>query len=1280
MTAIRTASLIVALCLFSTVTAATAAVLDISWVAPTVNANGSVLNDLMSYRVYYGASPAPCLGPSFVSVPSATPSPAADEVVGVTLSGLSAGTLYYVSVTAIDASGNESDCSISASAVARVDFTVMPTGPVNFGTVEVGSFAEQTFVVQNTGGGLVAGSVTAPAPFGVVAGSPFSLSGAGATQAVTVRFSPSVAAAATANLTFTTAAGAISRVVQGTGVIVDTTAPTVTITAPATGTVSGTTKVSATASDNVGVAGVQFKLNGANLGAEDTQAPFSVSWNTTTAANGQHTLSAVVRDAAGNTSTAVGVIVNVANDKTPPLISQVMLSSITSSGATIRWTTDEPSNSQAQYGLTTAYGTSSTLDASRVTAHTVTLAGLAPNTLYHVRARSQDAAGNLGLSADFTLTTLSADVAPPTVSITAPSPGFIATGIVTITVAATDEGGVAGVQLQLDGVALGAELTTAPYTLVWNSATASDGAHTLAAVARDRAGNVATSASVALTTRNGIARLSPQDTSLVLNATNYSADTRLMTFTWPDRQVANAILMKFDFSALPAGAIVQQATLYLALVESDATADATYTVTAHKIVGKNPVLTAATGYTADGVTQWTPNPCCSASVPLAQADISPAYDSRSIDKTPGYKAWVLTVMVQEWMANPATNAGLLLNADASKLLGRYRYFASVEHADTTLRPYLQITYTVPAAVDRTPPTVALTVPAPGAHVAGLVTVAANAADDTGVAGIQFQLDGVALGPEQTAAPYRLVWDSGTASDGAHTLSAVARDLAGNTARADAVAVTVGNGSVRLSPEDTSLLLNATNYSADTRLLTFTWPDRQVANAILMKFDFGALPAGAIVQQATLYLALVESDATADATYTVTAHKIVGKSSVLAAATGYTADGATAWTSNVCCAAGVPLAQADISPAYDSRAVDKTPGYKSWTLTTMVQEWLDTPASNAGLLLNSDASKLLGRYRYFASMEHADSALRPYLQISYTVPAAVDRTPPVVAFTAPAPGVSVAGRVAVAATASDDIAVAGVQFLLDGVPLGAEVTVAPYTVDWDSSTATNGEHTLTAVARDRVGNSATATVGIIVANIALEMSLAPEDTFIDLSANNFSAATVLKTFTWPDRQAANAVLLKFDLSAIPAGAVIHDATLHLALVETDATSEPTYTVTVHKIVGKAPVISKATGYAADPLTDWTPNVCCYAGAPLAQADISVPYDTRAVDKSPGDKSWTITTMVREWLLAPTTNVGLLLNADVSALAGRYRFFASAEHPTRQLRPTLTITYSVPVEKP
>jgi len=98
----------------------------------------------------------------------------------------------------------------------------------------------------------------------------------------------------------------------------DTIPPTVTMTAPASGTtVSGTITVSANASDNVGVVGVQFKLGGVNLAAEATSAPYSISWNTTTVANGSYTLTAVARDAAGNQTTSASVTVRLNNP--PPL-------------------------------------------------------------------------------------------------------------------------------------------------------------------------------------------------------------------------------------------------------------------------------------------------------------------------------------------------------------------------------------------------------------------------------------------------------------------------------------------------------------------------------------------------------------------------------------------------------------------------------------------------------------------------------------------------------------------------------------------------------------------------------------------------------------------------------------------------------------------------------------------------------------------------------------------------------------------------------------------------
>jgi len=99
----------------------------------------------------------------------------------------------------------------------------------------------------------------------------------------------------------------------------DTTPPTVSVSGPAAGsTVSATVTVTASAADNVGVVGVQFKLDGAVLGSEDLSSPYSASWNTTMSANGNHNLTAVARDSAGNTTTSATVSVTVNNGGSDP--------------------------------------------------------------------------------------------------------------------------------------------------------------------------------------------------------------------------------------------------------------------------------------------------------------------------------------------------------------------------------------------------------------------------------------------------------------------------------------------------------------------------------------------------------------------------------------------------------------------------------------------------------------------------------------------------------------------------------------------------------------------------------------------------------------------------------------------------------------------------------------------------------------------------------------------------------------------------------------------------
>jgi hypothetical protein len=90
-----------------------------------------------------------------------------------------------------------------------------------------------------------------------------------------------------------------------------------------------------------------------------------------------------------------------------------VVSLITASGAAITWTTDKPSDSQVEYGPTTSYGRRAVLDPSLVTAHVVTLSGLAAGTPYHYRVKSKDVAANMAVSLDFAFTTGVVSTDPP---------------------------------------------------------------------------------------------------------------------------------------------------------------------------------------------------------------------------------------------------------------------------------------------------------------------------------------------------------------------------------------------------------------------------------------------------------------------------------------------------------------------------------------------------------------------------------------------------------------------------------------------------------------------------------------------------------------------------------------------------------------------------------------------------------------------------------------------------------------------------------------------------
>lgn len=130
----------------------------------------------------------------------------------------------------------------------------------------------------------------------------------------------------------------------------------------------------------------------------------------------------------------------------------------------------------------------------------------------------------------------------------------------------------------------------------------------------------------------------------------------------------------------------------------------------------------------------------------------------------------------------------------------YSYAVAARDAAGNLSPQTApVTVTTPGFADTTSPLANVIAPAAGSTISGTIVMVALAADPSipgqatsGVAGVQFQVDGVPVGSEATTAPYRKGLDTRTLSNGQHTITAIARDNAGNRGTSPPVTVTVSN--------------------------------------------------------------------------------------------------------------------------------------------------------------------------------------------------------------------------------------------------------------------------------------------------------------------------------------------------------------------------------------------------------------------------------------------------------------------------------------------------------
>jgi hypothetical protein len=280
--------------------------------------------------------------------------------------------------------------------------------------------------------------------------------------------------------------------------------PAVTVASPVSGAkLVNTVAISANASSSVGVAGVQFMLNGVGLGSEITAAPYSFNWDTTKTANGTYSLSARAFDVYGNQATSSSVTVTVSN--TTNSQPQVTITSPTPGGK-VSGNVTVSANASSSLGIAGVqfqldglnFGPESTNAPYQVTWNT----SKTSNGTHILTAIAFDTAGNHATSAAVSLTVSNATNSSPTVSITYPTQGANIAQTVVVSAKASSSVGIAGVQFLLDGAALGAEVVTAPYSVSWNTGNANNGLHTLAAIAFDTAGNKGVSTGVIVTISN----------------------------------------------------------------------------------------------------------------------------------------------------------------------------------------------------------------------------------------------------------------------------------------------------------------------------------------------------------------------------------------------------------------------------------------------------------------------------------------------------------------------------------------------------------------------------------------------------------------------------------------------------------------------------------------------------------------------------------------------------------------------------------------------------------
>jgi Bacterial Ig domain/Lysyl oxidase len=405
--------------------------------------------------------------------------------------------------------------------------------------------------------------------------------------------------------------------------------------------------------------------------------------------------------------------------------------------------------------------------------------------------------------------------------------------------------------------------------------------------------------------------------------------------------------------------------------------------------------------------------------------------------------------------------------------------------------------------EATPPTATLTSPAAGTTISGTVALTATASGPSAISSVQFLLDGEPISAPVTAPPYTIDWAVGSTTPGTHFLSAQAIDSEGFVGTAADVPVTVGAriGRVAIdkvvseSGTTTTTTPSFSTSEAGEVLLAFADSDGPSTGGQTLTVSGAGLNwslvkranaqgGDAEVWTATAIGSLLNATVTATASETgfaqsLTVTALSGAAGVGTSASASASKGAPALSLTSTQVGSAAFATGDDAEHALGRTVGSGQSLLEQSLATSAgdsfwTQYATAPSSAAGQTMTLDDTAPTSDSWNMAAVEVLAASAEP------------DKEPPTVSIVNPTPGETVSGTTQVSANATDDFAVASVQFFLDGKALGAPVTQPPYAISWDTTAASEGSHTLIATATDTSGNVGdSAPVSVTVQNPVVE---------------------------------------------------------------------------------------------------------------------------------------------------------------------------------------------------